>query len=403
MTTKTLYQVHPVDGFENLLNSGCLDEIPGFEREFDMYELMGIQWKEQWHSNVLAWMLEHRFDFQKSFFSFIQQKLNCSFEFNRNGKINAHREFSDSEYGRIDVVAHYRCTNTELVVGIEVKVLANEGGDQIKRYQELLSEKFSTEKCCVVFLTLDGHSPKFEDSDVKVIPMSWKDVSKCIEVDTVKQQDQQYFLKQFKSHLERITSMNSQETEILKEFLQKKSCNDDHRETIRRIVEIYPKFDEYKGKFRDTVAKVLGKERDELIDFIYRENKICRELKVEVEKWKIAGLPITFMLFDYDFRYEVRILLHNIPVNGEKVNELNKYLDEDRVGMKLDFQKISEWDYWCTVLPSDHGRNQVDDALIKAQIYEDKFWKFVEEKLESQAKPLVGPIDKWIEKQRELK
>ena len=60
MTTKMLCQVHPIDEFANLLNSGCLDEVPGFEREFDMYELMGIQWKEQWHSNVLVWMLKNK-------------------------------------------------------------------------------------------------------------------------------------------------------------------------------------------------------------------------------------------------------------------------------------------------------------------------------------------------------
>ena len=284
-----------------------------------------------------------------------------------------------------------------------MKVLANERENQIKQYQELLSEKFSTKKCkcCVVFLTLDGHPPKSEssNSDVKVIPMSWKVVSEWIEFDTNEQQGQRYFLKQFKSHLERITSMNAQETEFLiNEFLQNKICKDKHRQTIHWIVQHYPKFDAYKEKFRNLVANVLDKKRDKLELTIWPKQGICTHIMVKVYDWIDAGLPITVMLFDSKSKYQVRVLIHThlYRENVEKLSKLENYLGNHHQ-IEFGFNPISEWNGdWSTILKEDDGQMYVESARIDAQFYEDKFWKFVEEKLESQAKPLVGPIDEWI-------
>ena len=130
-------------------------------------------------------------------------------------------EHGDSD-SRIDVLACIESLN--LVVGIEVKVWADEQTDQVSRYQKLLNKKYPNKYRVVIFLTPQGNDPTTasECSCVRVLVMSWRDIFKIINevnYESEKIEENYTFRKQFSQHIKRNILMDTKEKRIVRKLL----------------------------------------------------------------------------------------------------------------------------------------------------------------------------------------
>ena len=206
---------------------------------------------------------------------------------------------------RIDVFAHFE--SLDLVIGIEVKIRADEQPDQVERYQKFLYQKYSGYKTAVVFLTPTGWEPETADEDnvdVPVLAMSWGFVSKIIREMRSALGDENNFRMQFSQHIERNIVMNEKEEQrIVRELL---SEDNDNLETIGKIIKNMSSLQtslEYKF-WTELRKKLLEQEqlrlRDGDLEFQLYKSRV---LEVEVieddrleEYIRRKGLGLTFRI-----------------------------------------------------------------------------------------------------------
>ena len=94
---------------------------------FNPFEVMDVSKNEILHSKVLEWLLND-YEFSRRLLAWIASKLGKPEWKNINfSKPEVSREYADPEAGRIDVLAHFQSITSNLVVGIEVKLMRLRG------------------------------------------------------------------------------------------------------------------------------------------------------------------------------------------------------------------------------------------------------------------------------------
>jgi hypothetical protein len=76
--------------------------------------------------------------------------------------------FVEKEYRRIDIVVQITTSHQAFVVGIENKIDAGEGHEQLGRYQAVLEDAFPNQTPVLVFLTPTGREPTTADPDSRI-------------------------------------------------------------------------------------------------------------------------------------------------------------------------------------------------------------------------------------------
>lgn len=169
----------------------------------------------------------------------------------------------------------------------------------------------------------------------------------------------------------------------------------DNTKTIRKIIDNYPNLgnEEYVKRYTCIVADVLSEDQSKLTLIKHPGRGNVKELKIEVPKWNGAGLPFTLMLCK-DQNAVVRVLL-SCEAYDQHTDSLKEFSKSSN-GIVGDFPKLVGWSYWHSVLASDGNQAEVHETIIDVEIFEDTFWKQVEEKLRSQLKPLLPLMDAWL-------
>ena len=159
--------------------------------DFNLFEVMGVQWEEVCHSRLLAWLLDPRIERgthaqgELGFRLFLQE-LEKELDPQGNRGITAYadepywvrREFSGDE-SRVDIEIAAR---NRFIIHIENKILAAEGDAQTdhewrdlqRRAKELAIPE---EHIHAVFLTLDGSEPKKREFR----PVAWNRIARVLE------------------------------------------------------------------------------------------------------------------------------------------------------------------------------------------------------------------------------
>lgn len=247
---------------DKLRSSPHYKELAAYEPPFNPFEIAGVAHRELTHSSVLAWLLrdEANREFRQIFVTWIRDRVRGV----RDRTVAEAKKINDdwdkfvvpgnpedsslkpkivkTEKGdktsRIDVFAHFE--SLKLVIGIEVKVWADEQPDQVERYQGLLCKDYPSYKKVkkvVVFLTPTGWEPETADKDnldVPVLAMSWGFVSKIIREMRSALGNENDFRMQFLQHLERNITMNeTEEQRMVRELLSE----DNNLEMIGRIID----------------------------------------------------------------------------------------------------------------------------------------------------------------------
>ena len=375
-----------------LLSSPHYQELAAYKPPFDPFQVVGVPGRELSHSRVLSWLLSDPANrtFRREFVSWI---LGNELDTRCDEPIDVKREYGDDKAGRIDVFAHL--PSLDLAVAIEVKVWADEGTDQISRYQDFLGRMFPhcTTKKVVVFLTRLGNSPTTacKRTDVPVLRMSWRRIADIIGECSGRGEEHD-FRVQFRKHIYRSVLMDREERRIVIDLLKK----EDNIETIRKIIDNYPHLgnEEYVKRYTCIVANVLSEDQSKL-NLIKNPGRgnVVKELKIEVPKWNDAGLPFTLMLYKYQ-NSAVRVLL-SCEAYDRDTDSLKKFSKSSN-GIVGDFPKLVSWSYWHSVLASDGNQAEAHETVIDAEIFEGIFWEQVEEKLRSQLEPLLPLIHRAV-------
>ncbi len=374
------------EAIECLKKSQHYEELADFADDgllFNLFEVMGVRYRELTHSSVLAWLLsdEANIDFTKKFLDWVADE--GEFNDEMKGKIANFQTSDDTEviceYGdeksRIDVFAHFK--SLELVVGIEVKVWAGEQERQVERYQCFLKEKHPNDKKVVIFLTPWGYEPSTANnkcSDVPVVCMSWGDIVDIINGvngTSEKIREKYDFRKQFSQHIERNILVKAKVFDLLSEGDNAASVH----KILMNIEEVHKLLSERKDKatidkikinmpslkedylegWKQIVADVCDVKNGEgELEIETLSSHRREELKIQIKEWDKAQLPFTLMLKREDAKFSVKLLLWY-----EYMESGNKYFDECNERLK-DFEKnsngIVEYDkwkgdsYWCSVL-----------------------------------------------------
>ena len=238
---------------DKLRSSPHYKELAAYEPPFNPFEIASVTHRELTHSSVLAWLLrdEANKEFRQKFVAQIaadKPELNLDLSVLKDpGDHHLKPKIVKTEKGdktsRIDVFTHFE--SLDLVIGIEVKVWADEQPDQVERYQKFLCQNYSDYKKVVVFLTPTGSKPKTANEDniyVPVLAMSWGFVSKIIREMRAALGNENDFRMQFSQHLEKNIAINEAEGQrIVRELLSE-------GDNLRIINEITRKMETWEDK-----------------------------------------------------------------------------------------------------------------------------------------------------------
>ena len=399
-----------------LLSSPHYKELATYEPPFNPFEIVGATHRELIHSSVVAWLLrdEANKEFRQKFVTWIRDKIVAEAEktnddWDKFVVPNDPRDprlkpkIVETEKGdkasRYDVSVHFEAL--KLVVGIEVKVWAGEQHKQVKRYQDLLCQKYPDEKKVVVFLTPRGRKPETADEKnvhVPVLAMSWGCISEIIREMRSASGDENSFRMQFSQHIERNIVMNEREEKrIVRELLSE----GDNEETLDKIIRNMPSLQDYSTQWKRIVAKVCGVKEDNLEEEIWPKRGIVKELKIRIPEWRDAGLPFTLMLYKYQ-NASVRILVfqYDCLEGSEPKTELKEFAEfanrSDGV-VNSEFPKLEGWDVWYSVLTKDGTNGEPEHTLIDdiwSKDYAEKVEKRLREQIEDSG--LLQQINEWI-------
>ena len=450
---------------DKLRSSPHYKKLAAYEPPFNPFEIAGVTHRELTHSSVLAWLLrdEANREFRQKFVAKIaaaKPELNLdlsvlkdpgdhrlkpkeveteySFEASKAGD-----NFATFDAGRFDVFMHFEFL--KLVIGIEVKVNAGEGSEQVTKYQNFLCKKYpDSYNKVIVFLTPGGYPSETKNSvpSVHVLEMPWSNIASMIRNMRAALGNENDFRMQFSQHLEKHLTVNETEgqrlvrkllsegdsAETLAEIIDHESSlqgkvrellsKGDNAKTLAKIIDNMPSLGDYSDQWKRIVARVCGVKEENSIevktyttkDGLIKELKNCipewqntgliKELKICIPEWREAGLPFTLMLYKYQ-KASVRILLYKSDLKGSEA-ELKKFANHSNGvvnGEFSDSDALDGWNVWYPVLTKDEKKETPEHTLIDniwSEDWEEKAEKRLREQIEGTG-GLLEQINKWIE------
>ena len=465
---------------DKLRSSPHYKELAAYEPPFNPFEIAGVTHRELTHSSVLAWLLrdETNKEFRQKFVAWIKDNILIKLQGALDSIMQESSEKTKEDIvklweglavpenpedsslepkivrtekgdktSRIDVFAHFK--SLELVIGIEVKVWADEQPDQVERYQKLLCQKeYSGYKKAVVFLTPTGWEPKTTDKEnayVPVLAMSWGFVSKITREMQSALGEENDFRMQFSQQLERNVMNETEEQRIVRELLSEGDnaetlakiidhesslqgkvrellSKGDNAKTLAKIIDNMPSLGDYSDQWKRIVARVCGVKEENSIevktyttkDGLIKELKNCipewqntgliKELKICIPEWREAGLPFTLMLYKYQ-KASVRILLYKNDLKGSEA-ELKEFANRSNAnrsngvvnGEFSESDGLDGWNVWYPVLTKDGKKETPEHTLIDniwSEDWEEKAEKRLREQIEGTG-GLLSQINEWI-------
>jgi hypothetical protein len=173
------------------------DSVKSKQKSFNLFSVLSLEQKETIHSSIIAYLFNPKagekripqnpalnnpfaIHFLKSFLSIIAKRRPFSGNALNMAELGMKEIEVETELGRIDIVI--KLPIDKVVIGIENKIGAAEGEEQISRYQDKLKQVFANHRRYLVFLTPKGRKPETANlsSDTSVLTASYADILCCI-------------------------------------------------------------------------------------------------------------------------------------------------------------------------------------------------------------------------------
>ena len=233
---------------ERLEEDGAdLDRLDGmlaqWRDEVDVFDALRLHGDEQFHSNLLAWLLDPRGGHGLGDY-FLQRFLVTSGASRAIPAVHrpstvVRREKSlelDGGYGRLDIWIRNESAN--FVCAVENKVWATESGDQLAWYRRVLARDHPDQRVHLVFLTPRGVPPDDPQEREHWLTMSYTDILRLVEgtmaaAGDAANEDVLAFLRQYAITLRRniVPEVSNDVHELARRIYRK------HRRAIDLIIE----------------------------------------------------------------------------------------------------------------------------------------------------------------------
>jgi len=168
----------------------------------NVWQTAGLKRDEVRNSQVLKWFLDCNADhgFKNRVLDLFLKSLSMKIDTPQQYSTYAENYPINDGLNRIDI----EIESNELLIFIEVKIDANEGFEQLKRYQEVASKKSNGKKWAVIYLTTNGLLPRGYVHSEFLVSISWSDFAKSILL-FIRNKNLQahnlWLLKQFAEHI----------------------------------------------------------------------------------------------------------------------------------------------------------------------------------------------------------
>ena len=160
--------------------------LSGWRDEVDVFDALRLHGDEQFHSNLLAWLLDpggsHGFGdrFLRGFLAQVGARgVIRAADLPSTTVRREHYLEQEGESGRLDILI--RNESAEFLCAIENKVWASESGDQLAWYRKVLACHYPNHRVCRVFLTPRGVVPDNPGERERWKGMSYTDVLRLVE------------------------------------------------------------------------------------------------------------------------------------------------------------------------------------------------------------------------------
>ena len=285
-----------------------LDEmLSGWREEVDVFDVLGLDGSEEFHSNYLAWLLDPKGShglgdgFLQGFLavSGASRAIGAADRPSTTIRREKHLEL-DGGYGRLDI----RILNesAKFLCAIENKVWAPESGNQLAWYRKVLARDYPDHRVHRVFLTPRGVMPDDPEEREHWTTMSYTDVLRLVEGAIEAEgdsgnKDVMAFLRQYAITLRRniVPEVSNDVHELARRIYRK------HKRAIDLIIEHQERYEpNYVTEGFRMIRDAIGRQA------IWKESTpnhpYVRFVSAEWEKYEeelgLAGWPYTLLQFE---------------------------------------------------------------------------------------------------------
>ena len=272
------------------------------------------------------------------------------------------------EFEFIDIVVQITTSRRTIVVGIENKIDAAEGEEQLSRYQRALEQAFLDQTSIMVFLTSTGRLPTtaLDQSSVPVIPAGYEMLVENIEEtlrDSKLGSRDRRVLSEIAAHIREEILDEEQEVKALVRELWKS-----HGKALHLAMEHRPRLEDIHRMYETLLRERFG---NDINIYLWRLRGELREIKMSLPTWVDAGFPFEFMLYVDEELPKVRLLISQNSYEP-RAEFLRKWARDVNASTSTlideDFKKLPRWGFWRRVL---HEQSYPPEAILDEQAFDE--------------------------------
>jgi hypothetical protein len=359
-----------------------IDKLKSYKKKINVLSILGSQRDENTYSDMIAALLKADKDFiykllDKLEIKYPSELKNCDFEVSR--------EHTTNKNERIDLVVKFKGCN--YIIGIENKIDADEGPEQIERYQEFFEHSFKNYDGLFLFLTPDGRkSTTCKESPFICFSFSYKLL--LVALEEIKNQDNiQNLVTNFIDSIKENIVMDTEEEKEISAVWGNKS----NRAVLTKLIQNRPTILTIADRLYLKINKYLAKYDDEIAE------KRCGgysnlELHLRLKSLNRTNIPITFLFYD-DIKKgdtpSLRMVLWTDDFESMPKKRIKEYKEKNTF---LSFDKLKNWNGPWYVLYS--GKNDEPDFSVNIDHdYSDGLVDILFEEFKKQYKKLRGFIN----------
>lgn len=273
------------------------------------------------------------------------------------------------EFERIDIVVRIVSSGGAMVVGIENKIEAGEGEEQLGRYQDALRRAYPNHAALMVFLTPTGRDPTtaIPRHPVPVVSIGYGLIAEGVEEALRKAKPDsrdEHALNEVVAHLkENILSADTEVKAMVRELWKS------HGRALRLAIKHRPRLEDVRELYEALLRERFG---DDAHIYYWHSRGGLREIKMVLGSWNEAGFPFEFMLHvDGNGFALVRLLIWGKSFDAH-ANGLKEWADKvktfDPGLVNPDFPKVRGWGNWRHVLLEE---DYPADAVLDEQAFDE--------------------------------
>jgi len=395
----------------------------------DPFAALGVSGREQSYSQVLAWLLGERrcpafatewldtvLDSEAAPPGWVAGVLTDSEDQPFDGKALTCRSVTTESTlpsnERVDLVAHYTSSDGQrLVLAIENKIHAGESPGQLDAYAKALLRQYRAEdtQIVLVFLTPAGRTPASlggggaGDEGFEVRVASWARLASLLEAHPP-QEDEEHrvFAGLIARHLKEKLMGETPERAYTRALFEDPEC----ARTLLQICAEQPVLGDMHDAWVERVRQWLEGWNPAWTDItpaIDPASKFpaIREIKITVQAWDDAGLPVRIMVHnDTPHRGPaVRLVIYNeaYPANAET---LKRFATLGAGAVDADYGRAWSGFPWYRVLASDRGSDEPAARQVHHYAYNDETVEKCLACLDEQFREIAPAMRRLLEEKR---